>query len=90
MLARLELIHGLVVVDAQLKHIKDMSIENAPKHEVVRSLLLVSSDDEQRAIILLTRFLNKGDIFERHDIVGLVEQQMRRSFTTTQLVNFAH
>ena len=43
MLCRFKLISSFEVFNSKLKHIKNVAIKNAPKHDIIGSLLLMTS-----------------------------------------------
>lgn len=58
MLWGIKLVTSLVVFNSELEHVQNMAIKNAPENEIIWPLFLVTSDGEQRAIVLNTRSLN--------------------------------
>lgn len=76
MLWGIKLVTSLVVFNSELEHVQNMAIKNAPENEIIWPLFLVTSDGEQRAIVLNTRSLNYWGVFKRKHIVRLFHKQL--------------
>lgn len=73
LLAYLEVRHALGHVDAELDHVEDLAVEHAHKDEVMRPLLGVEADEEERGVVLLAPELERLNRLERVDVVLLRE-----------------
>lgn len=73
----LKLNHALVIGDSEFKHVKYISVENAPHHQVVGSLLLVRTNNKETAVLLYRLFFNLTGILESADVVLLLGEKFR-------------
>ena len=72
----LESVRGLEVGDSQLEHVEDVAVENAPNHQIIRSLLLMAPNCEQTAVVLHGLVLNQTGVFHRDEVVGVADEHL--------------
>ena len=84
-LGGLKLGSSLEILDAELKDVEDVAIENAPKHQIIGSFLLMTADSEQTAVILDRLVLDQTGVVHWHDIVGVSHKHLHSLSTLHQL-----
>ena len=65
----LELAHRLDILDTQLKHVQNPSVEHPGENQIMRSLLGVQARDEQARVVLLSEEFERRGRFKRVDVV---------------------
>ena len=72
----LEFLCALEILNAELKHVENVAVENTPKYQVVRSLLLVTAHGKQAAVILDGLVLKEARVFEGQHIMRVADQHL--------------
>jgi len=67
---------ALEFFDSKFEHIKDVTVENTPKYQVVWSLFLMVANSEQTAVILHRLVLDQRWILQRCDIMGVSHEHL--------------
>ena len=57
------MVRAFEVLDADFKHVEHVAIVNAPKHQIIRSFLLVTANSEQAAVVLDRLILQETWVF---------------------------
>ena len=68
----LEFLEGDEIFQSQLEHVQQVVVIHPAQDDVVRPLLVVVAEHEQRTVILFAEKLQLGHIFKRADIILLV------------------
>ena len=76
---------ALEVLNTNLEQVKNVSIENAPKHQVVRSLFLVASYGKQTAIVLDSLVFDQRGVFHGDEVVIATHQHLNHVSSLHQL-----
>jgi len=64
------------VGDAELEHVEDVAVENAPNHQIIWPLLLMAPNCEQTAVVFHGLVLNQTGVFHRDEVMGVADEHL--------------
>ena len=64
------------VCDSELKHVEDVTIKDAPKHQVIWSLLLMTANSEQAAIVLDRLIFDQTRVLHSDEVMGVSDKHL--------------
>ena len=70
------------IFNAKLKHVQHMAIENAPKHKIIRSFLLVIANYKETTVIFDSLVFDKTGILHRCNVVRLPDEKLGHAWSS--------
>lgn len=87
-LRRLEFICAFEIENSKFKHVEDVTIKATSQHKVVWSLLLVTADSKETAIVLFGLVLDERCVFHGEDVMGVSHEHLNAFSVLHQLQVF--